>query len=265
MPTSNLAHDIRTAISDHGRFERHIHDIKISTRRKTLGMTMQPGDPGITLHVPAGTRPADVVTVLARNADRIGGMLVKARKHAPDHPVKELVNGSGFVWLGFSARLRLVDNPTVPLEYVHDGQQWWQLDRAAIPQGAKPFIAWYIREGTTWLNQHHVAASQWNLMAGDRPMPTVRAADIGRRRWGSYNQETHTVRIAWQTLQLPHHLVRYVLAHELTHALQPGGPPHGSQFWRAFERSWPGAQQDARRLDEEGRSVWMGDMKQSVR
>lgn len=265
MTSVDPAEAIRAAIADHGRFERYIHEVKVSARRKTFGMSMQPGDPGITLHVPAGASPADAVTLLVKNSHRLGSMLVKARKRTPDHPVKELLNGEGYLWLGKSARLRIVDSAPAPVERIHDGYEWMRLDRAAIPQGAKPLIDWYIREGTVWLNQWLQAPSLWQRMAGDRPMPTVCAADIGRKRWGVHDGQTNNIRIAWQALQLTPSLVRHVLVHELTHAVVPHGAPHGPEFWRAFERARIGASEEARRLDELGRSLWMGDVKRGVR
>ena len=118
--TAQLAQDVRDAIVSHGRFAKHIHDVKVSTRRRTLGMAMKPGDPGITMHVPADARPDEVVTLLVKNSHRLGAMLVKARECVPDHPVKEFVDGEGFLWMGRSKRLRLVDGAPTPVRAVDD-------------------------------------------------------------------------------------------------------------------------------------------------
>ncbi|MEH0579066.1 MULTISPECIES: YgjP-like metallopeptidase domain-containing protein [Streptomyces] len=249
---------LKAALQTDGRFTKYVHQIKISTRRKTLGMSIEAGEPGITLHVPVGTPADTVISTLVENSDRLAGLIRKAREHIPDHPAKELVNGTGFLWLGRSDRLKIVDNARMTLERAHTGQWWFLLSRDAVQLGARPFIDWYAREGTAWLNRE--APQLWSRMAGNRPIPTVHAADIGGRRWGTYDSGKHEVRIAWQTLQLRPALVRHVLAHELTHALVRTGKPHGPEFWRAFERGHIGARQEARQLDEEGRRVWMGDI-----
>lgn len=258
MPPSDPATAIREALTADDRLARHVAHIKISARRKTLGMSMKPGDPGITLHVPDDARPAEVVNLLSRSRDRIGALLVKAREHAPDHPVKHYIGGESYAWLGRTYRLRLVDGAPEPVQLVHTGQWWMQLTRDAARQGAQPFTDWYSQEGTRWL--HPEAARWWPLMTSGRPAPTVRAADIGRARWGYYDRAMHEVRIAWQTLQLPPRLIRHVLVHELVHATRPAGKPHGPEFWRAFTRTMPGARQDQRDLTEAGRSIWMGDV-----
>lgn len=252
------ADDIRHTVNTDTRLAQHIAHIQISTRRKTLGMAISPGDPGITIQVPATATPTEVLTLLRRNRDRIGALLLKAKAAAPDHPVKRYVGGEGYLWLGRSYRLRLVDTAPEPVQLAHTGQWWMQLTRDASRQGARPFADWYSQEGTRWL--HPEAPRWWQLMAPRQPIPAVRATDIGRRRWGSYDSTTHEIRIAWQTLQLPPRLIRHVLVHELVHATHPAGKPHGPEFWRAFERAMPGARQDQQELTESGRRIWMGDV-----
>ncbi|MFI9040934.1 YgjP-like metallopeptidase domain-containing protein [Streptomyces sp. NPDC053726] len=263
IPTLTAA-EMTEAIATDGQFTRHVAEVRVSVRRKTLGMTIHPGDEGITLHVPADMQPDEVIRLLSRNRDRLGALLLKARAYAPNDPVKELVGGTGFLWLGRSKRLRLVDEAPEAVRAVDDNGtstplgRWLELDRAHLRYGAKPLIDWYIQGGTAWLQRE--APYLWTAMAGRRPMPAVRAADIGRKRWGVHDGTTHTIRLAWQTFQLPAPLARHVLTHELTHALVTQGKPHGPEFWRAFERTHPGAQEEARHLHDEGRHVWMGDI-----
>lgn len=257
------AAEIRAALHADTRLTQHIAHIHISARRRTLGMSIKPGDPGITVHVPATANPTEIAALLGRNRERIGALLVKAERHTPDHFVRALVNGSGFLWLGTSSRLRLVDQPAETVRHVDDygntagRPRWLELDRDAVPQGARPIISWYTREGTAWLNAE--TPRWWAQMAPHRPIPVVRADDIGRRRWGVYDGARHEIRIAWQAMQFTPRLVRHVLVHELVHATRPPGKPHGPGFWRRFEAATPGARQDKQDLNEAGLRIWMGD------
>jgi predicted metal-dependent hydrolase len=257
------ADELREAIDAESRLARHVASIKISHRRKTLGMAMSPGDSGITVQVPADSTPGEVVRLLLKNLDRIGAMLNRTKRCVPDHPVKEFVGGEGFLWLGRSARLRLVDNADVPLRHAsgYGTGYWFELDRAHVPNAAKTFINWYGREGTAWIQME--ARQIWSRLAPRLPMPTVKVGNIGRTRWGKHvqrpGQDRDEVTLAWQTFQLTPVLIRHVLTHELAHATRPGGTAHGPEFWRIFNRAEIEARENARRLKEAGRHIWMGD------
>lgn len=257
---STVAEQITTALAADRGLGLYTFEIRTSARRKTLGASVPAGSRTITLAVPEGASAEAVIRFVKTNRHRIGGLLNRAAECPPDHPVKELVPGEGFAWLGRSGRLRLVDEPGT-VRRVTDGHgPWMELDRTiAARRDPKPLIDWYIREGT-W---HAVreAAPWWARMAPREPAPTVRAGNIGRRRWGKYNPADHTVTLAWQTFQLPRDLVELVLVHELAHATRPAGKSHGPEFWRTFERALIGARQQKRQLDEDGRHVWMGDIR----
>ncbi|MFE3558386.1 YgjP-like metallopeptidase domain-containing protein [Streptomyces sp. NPDC059193] len=269
---------IRAALDADPHLGPHIATIKISSRRKQLGLTIRAGEKGITIHVPSSWSTDATVAVLTKNRHRIGSMLLRAKKLTPDIPVKELVGGEGYLWLGRSNRLRLVENSTDVVRHVNDegtttsrgtwAGRWLELDRDSRRHGAKPLIAWYVREGNAWLEAQ--SRPLWNQMTGGRrPMPSVKAANIGRTRWGVHtgraNPADDEIRIAWQTFQLRPLLVRHVLTHEFVHAMRPGGRSHGHEFWRAFERAEIGARQRQDELTREGATVWMGDIRAATR
>jgi predicted metal-dependent hydrolase len=259
--TITAAGELLAVIQGDDRLAPYITQVRVSARRKTFGMSITPGEEGATVAVPESMadRPDFVLKVLRGNIHRLVAMVVKAREHAPDTSARELVNGEGFLWLGRSRRLRLVDDAAVPLRLVNDGHGGWlHLDRQAAKLGTRPFIDWYVKEGAAWLAQN--TTGMWSRVGGAAEAPVIRAADIGARRWGTYDGRRHEVRIAWQTFQLPPNMIRHVLTHELVHASRPGGKPHGPEFWRRFECAWPGCREDMRRLNETGRSVWMGDL-----
>lgn len=69
-----------------------------------------------------------------------------------------------------------------------------------------------------------------------------------KTRWGSYSTKG-TVSLNAQLLLLPRWLARYVLIHELCHAVHPN---HSSRFWQLVRQWEPGAD----RLRAELRSAW---------
>ncbi|MFJ9188733.1 YgjP-like metallopeptidase domain-containing protein [Streptomyces anulatus] len=255
------AEQIHTAIVASELFDGFTLAVRVSARRRTFGVTVEPGGADLTIAVPAGATPEQTVAALRRMRGRIASSVNRARDFAPDWQVVDLVNGQGFTWLGRPARLRLRDG-RAPVERVQDGYGWWMhAGRDLLARdGARPLIRWYCAEGTAWAQKE--APALWSRIArAGALLPELRAANIGGRRWGKYEPARHRVTLAWQTLQLPVSLARYVLAHELAHATRPAGAAHGPEFWRMAERALPGARQEQQRLDREGGTVWMGDVR----
>lgn len=63
--------------------------------------------------------------------------------------------------------------------------------------------------------------------------------------------------LGWPILQLPMHLVDYVVAHELAHVRVPG---HGPDCWRLLRRALPEYEERRAELDELGGRIWMGEI-----
>lgn len=253
MPT---AEQISAAIAADGILDGFTVNVRISDRRRTPGVTVEPGGTTLTLAVPAALDTERLITGLHRIRPKIAGRVVRARENAPDFHVPALVDGAGFRWLGRSLKLRTLDGRAhverAAGERLHAGRDLLARD------GARPIIHWYCEQGTAWLQQE--APALWSrLMPPGTPLPALRVADIGRKRWGKYEPTRHRVTLAWQTMQLPPSLARYVLGHELAHATRPAGAAHGPEFWRVTERVIPLARQEQRRLAREGATVWMGD------
>jgi predicted metal-dependent hydrolase len=260
VTTAPLADQVKAALADAGLLTAYTVRVRVSARRRTLGVTVEPGGQAVTIAVPAGAEPADVAAGVRRMMGRIASAAVKAKATAPDHPTIDLISGTGFRWLGRPERLRVLDGRG-PVERVHTSVYGWRLHAYRddlAEHGARPIIDWYCREGTAWLERE--APDLWSRVTYRQPLPALRVADIGRRRWGVYHRTPHRVTLAWQTLQLPLAMARYVLLHELAHATHPGGRPHGPEFWTVVRRAMPDYERIRRERDEYGRTLWMGDV-----
>lgn len=258
--TSSTADRIGAAIAASDVLDDFTVNVRVSARRRTLGVTVEPGGDTLTVAVPADADPDDITAGLERMRDRLAAAVTRARKVAPLTPVKELVDGASFDWLGVPTRLRLLDGDAAVQRVHTNSGPWFHVGRDLLDRhGARPLIRWYCTEGTAWLEAQ--ARELWPRMArpGAQP-PALRVAGIGRKRWGKYEPDRHTATLAWQILQVRPALARYLVVHELAHATRPGGRPHGPEFWRAAERGMTGAREARRRLEQEGRSVWMGDI-----
>ncbi|MBC7762054.1 MAG: M48 family metallopeptidase [Candidatus Saccharibacteria bacterium] len=158
---------------------------------------------------------------------------------------KELVDGEGFLYLGRSYRLRVVDDSgTVRLE-----RGRLLMPRTEAESGEAAIVDWYRTRGVQWLRPR---VAEWAQRL--RVEPTgLEVADLGHK-WGSATVGRR-IRVHWATLQLRPSLVEYVLAHELAHLREPH---HGPQFWQLLGRVLPDFENRKHELGRVGAGLWVG-------
>ena len=142
-------------------------------------------------------------------------------------PVKEFVDGEGFLYLGKSYRLRLVDKQLIDLS-LKNGR--FCLRQSAIHRGREVFVSWYARRAQNWFEKQ--VAEHANRM--DVAVKEVAVQDLGFR-WGSFGADGR-VSFHWKAILLPPRIAQYVVIHELAHALHPD---HSARFWMKVEQHLP--------------------------
>lgn len=160
-----------------------------------------------------------------------------------ESPNKEFVDGEGFLYLGRSYRLRLVDESIASVKLV-GGR--FVMPKALASAGREHMIRWYCGNATRWLSAkiQDYAARMEVAPAG------VNVQDLGYR-WGSCGQGNQLY-FHWKTILLPVRIVEYVVAHEMAHLLEPH---HTPEFWRRVERALPDYELRRDWLSRHGTSV----------
>jgi predicted metal-dependent hydrolase len=159
---------------------------------------------------------------------------------------KELVDGEGFLYLGRSHRLQIVDAKG---DRVRLDRGRLVLPASMSTDGYAAVIRWYEVRGESWLRPR---IGEW----AHRLRVEVRAfgiSDLGHK-WGAA-EPSGRVRIHWAAMQLRPLLVEYVLAHELAHLLEPH---HGPAFWRLLTRVLPDCEDRKTELARTGAALWLG-------
>lgn len=237
------------ALADAGVLGRLRWRVAVSERRRTIGFTAEPGG-ALAITVPRGV---DAGEVLAAVQARLPWMVRTANRQgeiAADHPVKEIVDGENFPYLGRPRRLVLIDGADEGIRLTGD--------RLLVVGGepvrvAASIVTWYSRAGATWL---HDRASHWARRLGVRPTE-VRVDGLGER-WGQRTKSGGIV-LHWAVFQLPSHLVDLVVVHELAHLAEP---QHGLAFQRLVGRVLPDHAERSEELAVAGRCVWLGEVSQ---
>ncbi|TXI76387.1 MAG: M48 family peptidase, partial [Dokdonella sp.] len=158
-------------------------------------------------------------------------------------PRKEFVGGEGFLYLGRSHRLKLVDEQDVPLKLA-GGRFCLRHD---VLSGAREhFVRWYSERAKTWLSSRVV---EYQCRMEVKPSG-VKVQDLGYR-WGSCGKGDWLY-FHWKAILLPARIAEYVVVHEIAHLHEPH---HTPAFWLRVERAMPDYTQRKGWLAEHGIEV----------
>lgn len=175
---------------------------------------------------------------------------------APKPPVKQLLGGEGFLWLGTSHRLKVVDDGA-PIEF-HEPwrhQCWLHLRRDVAT--ADTIIGWYQEQGQPYAAQE---VDRWAPRLGLREVQVKVRSLSGK--WGQARRNTITLH--WAVFQLPRHLIEYIIVHELAHIADTSkGSAHGPAWRQIMDRclfsEWRERERELAEHDKQC-TVWLGDV-----
>jgi predicted metal-dependent hydrolase len=203
-------------------------------------------DGSLRLNAAPDVDRAELEKFLASKRDWIYRKLADKEALTAEPVTKELVDGEGYLYLGRSHQLRIVNTDDHRVR-LHRGKLI--LPQSLADSGHEQIISWYRATGLEWLKPR---AQDWSTRLRVKPQ-TVEVADLGNK-WGSA-LPSGRMRIHWATMQLRPWLVEYVLAHELAHLREPH---HGPAFWQLLGRAMPDFDQRKSALAVAGTSIWMG-------
>lgn len=206
----------------------------IRTKRKTLGLTIE-RDGKIIIRAPEDSPQKVIEDFFESKKFWIYKKLAEKRMIEEDLPLKEYVNGEGFLYLGKSYRLQLVDNG-MPLSLSHG---FFQLNRKYASKGKKTFTDWYRSHALSILEERvKIYKEMIDVSPG-----TIRVLDL-KYRWGSCSSKGN-LNFHWKTILTPMPIVDYVVVHELVHLREKN---HTQKFWEIVATIMP---------DYEKRKEWL--------
>ncbi|EID80203.1 MULTISPECIES: M48 family metallopeptidase [Rhodococcus] len=227
------------------RFDEMIVPVVTGGKSRNAKLTIE-RDGSLQLKAAPDVAQCELEQFLASKRDWIYRKLAEKETLTCDPVIKELVNGEGYLYLGRSYQLRIVetDDRRVRLQ-----RGKLILPRSLVNSGFEQIVNWYCVTGLAWLKPRE---KDWACRLRVDPR-TIEVADLGNK-WGSA-LPSGRLRIHWATMQLRPALVEYVLAHELAHFREAH---HGPAFWQLLSRAMPDFDQRKSELASAGPTVWQG-------
>lgn len=212
-------------------------DVRRSARRKTLQITVERSGE-LIVSAPPNVDEARLRAFVEEKRFWIYTKLAEKDRLQRLVPRKEFVGGEGFLYLGRSHRLRLVDEQDVPLKLANGR---FCLRHDAIATAREHFVRWYSERAKAWLAGR---VSEYSSRMEVTPAG-VKVQDLGYR-WGSCGKGDWLY-FHWKAILLPARIAEYVVVHEIAHLHEPH---HTPAFWLRVERAMP---------DYAQRKVWLAE------
>jgi predicted metal-dependent hydrolase len=201
-------------------------EVRRSLRRKTLGLTVDRGGE-LVIHAPENTTDHELTQWTRSKLLWVHRGLARKEELAPKMRAPEFVSGENFSYLGRNYRLKIVRESAEPLRF--DGTNFC-LAADAWGEAEAHFRRWYIRTGRGWLSERAAGLARKTNTEASR----IEVRELGFR-WGSCGKNG-VLRFNWRLLQLPVHLIDYIIVHELVHIQEPH---HNAEFWQTVDRALP--------------------------
>ena len=201
-------------------------DVYRSDRRKSLQITVERSGE-LLVFAPTKVQNHDLVDFVQEKLVWIHTKIEEKARLQQKAPIKEFVDGEGFLYLGKSYRLRLVDKQ---LENLSLKSGRFFMRRSLVSRGRETFISWYTSQAQRWFEKQ---ATEHAVRMGVE-VKEVKVQDLGFR-WGSFGSDG-SVFFHWKSILLPPRIAQYVVVHELAHAHQPD---HSENFWMLIEQNLP--------------------------
>ena len=203
------------------------YTLKRTSRRSSIGLRID--DRGLTVNIPLRASEKWLYSVLQEKAEWVVEKLENWQAKKPEP--QQWVDGEHILYRGETFTLRIIPSLFDAPPQLHGTQLIVHISKADNPAAIeKAVMRWYRHEALQLFTE---------CVAHFAPLMKVNPSEIklssARTQWGSCTTRG-TVRLNWQLIKMPLHLVDYVVAHELAHLREMN---HSAAFWDVVETVCP--------------------------
>lgn len=198
-----------------------------TSRIKTASIKIIDGS--IKLAIPEKLSDTEIKQLIKRRSFWIKQKIKQQASIVPYRP-KEYVSGESFPYLGRNYRLKLLHHEGTGVK-LKDGYLECSISKKADPQKVKEILV-------SWYKEH---ALERLIEKTERYSKIIRAnpqsVDIKdyKARWASCSSNGK-ITYNWRIILAPHHIVDYIVVHELCHIMHPN---HSTDYWKSVKNILP--------------------------
>ena len=195
-----------------------IIDEIIRSRRKTIALQVF-HDARLIVRVPFSTSENLIKKVIHEKRLWILKKQEQAKEKYKKVYSKEFVNGEGFLFLGNSYKLYIVDNCEFSLIFNNEN---FFLSKKFLNKAKDVFIKWYKEQSYKKFLERVEFYSKVSGITYNKLKITN-----ARKRWGSCSSKGN-LNFTWRLIMAPLQVIDYVIVHELVHIKEKN---HSKNFW----------------------------------
>lgn len=208
--------------------DKHIsYTLKRSGNRRSIGLRID--DRGLTVSMPLRASEKWLHSVLQEKADWVLKKLDSWQSRKAPSIVWQ--DGALIPFRGEEFILRVIPDLFGAPPRLHKDELRLQVASATSPESIEKIVThWYRQEA---LRVFEECVAHFAPLMNVRP--TVVKLSSASTQWGSCTVHG-VVRLNWQLVKMPLHLIDYVVLHELAHLVEMN---HSAAFWRVVEAACP--------------------------
>lgn len=197
----------------------------IRSKRKTIALQLT-DEATLIVRAPFEVSEETINKVVFKHQKWIEKKKNEVLSRDPKFAEKEFVNGEGFLYLGKSYKLYIVNKQDIPLKF----DNGFFLLRDYQPMARQLFIEWYKERAYEKISER----VQWYARKRGFTYNKVSITDANIR-WGSCSPKGN-LNFSWRLIMAPLSLIDYVVVHELAHLEQKN---HSKAFWNIVKMLLP--------------------------
>jgi len=212
------------------------------SNRKTLSIIVE-SDCRVVVLAPEKMTDKEIHTTVLSREFWIYKQLAEFKLLNQSKIQREFVNGEGFMYLGRSYKLKLVDEQDAPLKLKNG---YFNLKKSSISKAPETFKEFYRKKGAERISSRiEIYSSKLGLSVNK-----IKVMEL-KSRWASCGKN-NSLYFNWKCVMAPYSVIDYIVVHELVHLIYPN---HSNDFWNQVDKVLPEYRQSLEWLRKNGASL----------